>query len=123
MVDNLEQTKISIKNYIKMLTLAERESIRLLARNKYSKLEKFKGNIETRMETLQDLKYKVQEIMTEEASDIDAYAEQLEERISQFDAVISSLERAVQLLADSEEAKPRRREDQEQEVEFRRKLE
>ena len=123
MVDNLEQTKISIKNYIKMLTLAERESIRLLARNKYSKLEKFKGNIETRTEALQDLKYKVQEIMTEEASDIDAYAEQLEERISQFDAVISSLERAVQLLADSEEAKPRRREDQEQEVKFRRKLE
>ena len=123
MVDNLEQTKISIKNYIKMLTLAERESIRLLARNKYSKLEKFKGNIETRPEALQDLKYKVQEIMTEEASDIDAYAEQLEERILQFDAVISSLERAVQLLADSEEAKPRRREDQEQEVKFRRKLE
>ena len=106
-----------------MLTLAERESIRLLARNKYSKLEKFKGNIETRMEALQDLKYKVQEIMTEEESDIDAYAEQLEERILQFDAVISSLERAVQLLADSEEAKPRRREDQEQEVKFRRKLE
>ena len=123
MVDNLEQTKISIKNYIKMLTLAERESIRLLARNKYSKLEKFKGNIETRTEALQDLKYKVQEIMTEEASDIDAYAEQLEERILQFDAVISSLERAVQLLADSEAAKPRRREDQEQEVKFRRKLE
>ena len=123
MVDNLEQTKISIKNYIKMLTLAERESIRLLARNKYSKLEKFKGNIETRTEALQDLKYKVQEIMTEEASDIDAYAEQLEERISQFDAVISSLERAVQLLADSEEAKSRRREDQEEEVKFRRKLE
>ena len=123
MVDNLEQTKISIKNYIKMLTLAERESIRLLARNKYSKLEKFKGNIETRMEALQDLKYKAQEIMTEEESDIDAYAEQLEERILQFDAIISSLERAVQLLADSEEAKPRRREDQEQEVKFRRKLE
>ena len=123
MVDNLEQTKISIKNYIKMLTLAERESIRLLARNKYSKLEKFKGNIETRTEALQDLKYKVQEIMTEEASDIDAYAEQLEERISQFDAVISSLERVVQLLADSEQPKSRRREDQEQEVKFRRKLE
>ena len=59
----------------------------------------------------------------EEASDIDAYAQPLEERISQFDAVISSLDRAIQLLEDSEEAKSRRREDQEQEVEFRRKLE
>ena len=109
-----------------MLTLAERESNRLLVRKKYSELEKCKGNIQTRMEALQGLKYKVQKIMTEkneEASDIDAYAEQLEERISQFDAVISSLERAVQLLADSEETKSRRREDQEQEVKFRRKLE
>ena len=126
MVNNLEQTKISIENNIKMLTLAERESKRLLVRNKYSELEKCKGIIDTRMEALQDLKYKVQEIMTEkneEASDIDAYAEQPEERISQFDAVISSLKRAIQLLADSAKAKSRRREDQEQEVEFRRKLE
>ena len=78
------------------------------------------------METLQDLKYKVQEIMTEkdeEASAIDTFAEQLEERISKFAAVISSLERAIQLLPDSGEAKSRRKEDQEQEAEFRRKLE
>ena len=59
----------------------------------------------------------------EEASAIDAYVEQLEDRISKFDVVISILERAIQLLADSEEVKSRRREDQEQEVEFQRKLE
>ena len=108
-----------------MLTLAERESNKV-ARNKYSELKKCKGNIETRMEALQGLKYKVQEIMTQknkEAGDIDGYTEQLEEQILQFDAVILSLKRAMQLLADSEEAKSRRREDQEQEVEFRRKLE
>ena len=40
-----------------MFTLAERESKRLLARNKYSELEKCKVNAETKMETLQDLKY------------------------------------------------------------------
>ena len=78
------------------------------------------------MELLQDLKYKAQEIMNkkdEEASAIDEYKEQLEERISTFDALISSLERAIQLLADREEAKPIYTEDQEQDVEFRRKLE
>ena len=77
-----------------------------------SELEKYIANIETRMGTLQDLKYKVQEIMTkknEQASDIDAYAVQLKKRISQFDIVILSLERATQLLADSEEVKSRRR--------------
>ena len=59
----------------------------------------------------------------EEASDIDAYAERLEDRILKFDAVISRFERAIQLLTDCGEAKSRRREDQEQQVEFRRKLE
>ena len=54
----------------------------------------------------------------EEASDIDAYTEQLEERISHFEAVISSLERAIQLLLNCKEVKSRRREDQEQGVEF-----
>ena len=78
------------------------------------------------MELLQDLKYKVQEIMNkkdEEASAIDEYKEKLEERISTLDALISSLERPIQLLADSEEVKPIYTEDQEQDVEFRRKLE
>ena len=53
---------------------------------------------------------------------IDEYTEQTQERISKFHAFMSSLERAMQLLAYGEEAKPRRREDQEQEVEFRRIL-
>ena len=43
--------------------------------------------------------------------------------IQRFDAITYSLERAIPLLADSEEEKSRRREDQEQEVEFRRELE
>ena len=49
------------------------------------------------MGTLKDLKYKMQEIMTEkdeEASVTDAYTDQLEKRILKFDDVISSLERA-----------------------------
>ena len=51
------------------------------------------------------------------------YAEQLEERTAKIDAVISSLVRAIQLLADSEGAKSRSRDNQERELEFRIKLE
>ena len=54
------------------------------------------------------MKYKEQEIMTkkdEEASAIDTYTKQLEERISKFDAIISSSERPIRLLAESEEAR------------------
>ena len=54
-----------MENKIKMLTLAERKSKRLLERDKHSELEKCKANIETRIGTLQGLKYKVQEIMTD----------------------------------------------------------
>ena len=45
----------------------------------------------------------MQEIITvkdKEASDIDAYPEQLEERISNFELLILSLKRAIQLLAE-----------------------
>ena len=87
MADNLEQMKISVENDIKMFTLAERESESLQTRNKHSELEKCKANIQTIKESSQDLKYNVQEIMTEkdeEARAIDAYAEQLEERILKY---------------------------------------
>ena len=119
MVDNLELTKISVENNSKMFTLAQSESKRLLARNKYSELKKRKTNIETRMESLKDLKYKVQGIMTEKnekPSDIDVHAEQLEERMSQFDAVISSLERGIQLLADCEECNSRRKKERKKKI-------
>ena len=54
-----------MENKIKMLTLVERKSKRLLERDKHSELEKCKANIETRIGTLQGLKYKVQKIMTD----------------------------------------------------------
>ena len=65
MADNLQQTNVSIENSIKMLPLGDRESKRLLERNKHSELEKCKGNIETRIGTLQKFKYEVQKSKTE----------------------------------------------------------
>ena len=54
----------------------------------------------------------MQEIITvkdKEASDTDAYSEQLEERISNFELVILSLKRAIQLLAEDGGIKNKRR--------------
>ena len=48
-------------------------------------------------------------VKDKEASDIDAYPEQLEERISNFELVILSLKRAIQLLAEDGGIKNRRR--------------
>ena len=42
-----------------MLELAHRESERLLTTNKLCELQKYMGNIETRLEKTQNLKYQV----------------------------------------------------------------
>ena len=75
MADNLEQTKKFIENIIKILTLAESGSKRLLKGKKHSGLGKCKANIKIRMGILQDLKYKGQEIMTEKGEEASARRE------------------------------------------------
>ena len=60
-----EQTKRSIEANLKILTLAEKETKRLLERNKLNKLEKCKIDTEIWMGSIHELKYKLQEIMIE----------------------------------------------------------
>ena len=99
-----------------MLELAERESERLLKRNKLNKLQKHLANIEKRLDVLQDLKYKVQELMiseSEESKAIDEFTTKIEEDMARFDGVVSELEKSVKRLNDGEQAKTRSKVDQE----------
>ena len=126
MADNLQQTNVSIENSIKMLPLGDRESKRLLGRNKHSELEKCKANIETRMGTLQNFKYEVQRVRprkNEEASANNPYIEQLQKRISKFGAVVLILRGQFNFYQIKRMIKNRHSEDQEQQAEFQRKLE
>ena len=108
-----------------MLELAERESERLLKRNKLNKLQKHLANIEKRLDVLQDLKYKVQELMiseSEESKAIHEFTTKIEEDMARFDGVVSELEKSVKRLNDGEHGvKTRRKVDQEQEEHFRRR--
>ena len=111
---------------MKMLELAERESERLLKRNKLNELQKNLANIEKRLDILQDLKYKVQELMINEREDskaIDEFTAKIEGGMARFDAVVSELEKSVKQLNDGEQAKIRSKVDQEQEENFRRRCE
>ena len=105
-----------------MLTLPERESKRLLERNKPNELEKHEAILRRKWELWKTWIIKCKRLWTRKPSAIDVYKELAEEKISKFDAVISTLERVIQLLADNNEAKFKHREDQEQELEFRREL-
>ena len=107
-----------------MLELAERESERLLKRNKLNKLQKHLANIEKRLDLLQDLKYKVQELMiseSEESKAIHEFTTKIEEDMARFDGVVSELEKSVKRLNDGEQAKTWSKVDQEQEEHFRRR--
>ena len=77
---------------MKMLELAERETGSLLKRNKLNELQKHLANIEKRLDVLQDLKYKVQELMigeSEESKAIDEFTTKIEEDMARFDGVVS----------------------------------
>ena len=109
-----------------MLELAERETERPLKRYKLNELQKHLVNIEKRSDRLQDLKYKVQELMiseSEESNVIDEFTAEIEGDMARFDGVISELEKSVKRLNDGEQAKIRSKMDQEQKDNFRRRYE
>ena len=122
----LNETRNLINTQMKMLELAERETERLLKRNKLNELQNHLANIEKRLDVLQDLKYKVQELMiseSEESKAIDEFTTKIEEDMARFDGVVSELEKSVKRLNDGEQAKTRSKVDQEQEENFRRRYE
>ena len=122
----LSGTRNLMNTQMKMLELAERETERLLRRNKLNELQKHLANIEKRLDVLQDLKYKVQELMiseSEESKATDEFTAKIEEDMARFDGVVSRLEKSVKRLNDGEQAKTRGKVDQEQEDNFRRRYE
>ena len=109
-----------------MLEIAERETERLLKRNKLNELQNHLANIEKRLDVLQDLKYKVQELMTSESEEpkaTDEFTAKIEGDIARLDGAVSELEKSVKRLNDGEQAKTRSKVDQEQEENFRRRYE
>ena len=117
----LSETRNLINTKRKTLELAERESERLLKRNKLNELQKHLANIEKRLDVLQDLKYKVQKLMiseSEESKATDEFTTKIEDDMARFDGVVSELEKSVKRLNDGEQARTRSKVDQEQEENF-----
>ena len=122
----LNETRNLINTQMEMLEIAERETERLLKRNKLNELQNHLANIEKRLDVLQDLKYKVQELMTSESEEpkaIDEFTAKIEGDIARLDGAVSELEKSVKRLNDGEQAKTRSKVDQEQEENFRRRYE
>lgn len=79
-----------------------------MERNKLNELEKCESHIETRMETVQELKYKIQNILIKKAKLEElasTFIEQLDEEVARFDVVVANLEDALKRLVDGEVVK------------------
>ena len=84
------------------------------------------ANIEKRLDVLQDLKHKVQELMiseSEESKAKDEFTTKIEEDMATFNGVVNELEKSVKRLNDGEQVKPWSKVDQEHEENFRRRYE
>ena len=66
MAQGLEKIVLKISTQFKLLELAEKETERLLKRNKNSEIEKYLQHVELKLEKLQESKYSAQEVLLEE---------------------------------------------------------
>ena len=66
MAQGLEKIVLKISTQFKLLELAEKETERLLKRNKNSEIEKYLQHVELKLEKLQEFRYSAQEILLEE---------------------------------------------------------
>ena len=63
--EETEKLRKEIETKFKMLDIKEKESTRIIHRRKIKELERHANESETRVEEIQDLKGKVQELMLE----------------------------------------------------------
>ena len=123
--DYTAETKSSILTQVKLLELAEKDIGRLLERNKLSELKRHHNNIELRLGTIQELKYKMQELMISHSEDIEKvneFSEKMDRDIARFDDGLVRLDEAIQEIADGENAKGKHKADEEVEEKFQRRL-
>ena len=93
------ETRLSIQTQMKLLQLAEKELDRLLDRNKTSGLKRYLNNMKVSLGTVQELKYKIKEIMVIHNEDMgkigDEFSENLDGDVARFDDVLTNLDEAM----------------------------
>ena len=96
----------------KLLELAEKETERLITRNKKSETEKHLQHVELKLEKLQEFKYSAQNVLLEESEmgNLEEWLTVMEEKMVRFDYVIDRLKGAISNVEKKEEAKTKHEE-------------
>ena len=119
------ETKLSIQTQMKLLGLAEKEQGRIFDRRKTSELKRHFNNIVIRLEKVQELKYKMQELIVipnKNMGKTDKFSENLVRDVARFCDVLARLDETIKGIVDGEYTKEKFRADEEEEDKFRRRL-
>ena len=124
MAQSLEEINRKISTQFKLLELAEKETERLIKRNKRSEIEKHLQDLELKLEKLQEFKYSGQEVLLNEGEmeNLEDWSSVMEEKMARFDDVVHRLKSAISNVEKKEEIKVKHEENIIQEEMFRRRM-
>ena len=117
---------MEVETQFKLLDLAERETEKIIARNRTNGIERHLNHVDRKLETMQDIKYKVQEFMgsnEEQMENLEEWSNQLEERVLRYDVLIDKLKNELRVIMKKEEDQEKQKEDEKHQENFRRRLE
>ena len=124
MAKSFEEINRKISTQFKLLELAEKETERLIKRNKRSEIKKHLEHVELKLEKLQEFKYSGQEVLLNEGEieNLEEWSSIMEEKVARFDDVVDRLKSAISNAEKKEEIKAKHEENIIQEEMFRRRM-
>ena len=107
MTQGLEEINRKISTQFELLTLNEKETERLVMRNKMIEIEKHLQHVELRLEKLQELKYSMQEVLLNDGGmkNLEEWSSVMAEKMARFDDIANRLKNEISDLEKKEEAK------------------
>ena len=122
----MAETKPKINTQFKILEQSERDSIKILERNKVNEVEKHVSYIEKRLDIILNMKYEVQELMISEGvadEVVDEWMNITDEKMMRYHEVIDRMQSCLADLQKKKEAETGKKEDEKQEDRFGRRME
>ena len=122
----MDESKAKIETQFKLLDLAERETEKIIARNRTGEIERHLNYVERKLETIQDMKDEVQEFMVfneEQMENLEEWSNQLEESVLRYHVLVDKLKNEVRATMKMEEDLEKQKEEEKHEQKFQRRME
>ena len=114
-----------VATQFKILERSEKDSAKILARNKDSEVQKHVSYIEQQLDPTQDMKYEVKEMMIAdnvEDAIVDEWVSITKEKMERYQELVDQLKGCLEDSPENKEAEIRNKEDEMQEERFKRRI-